>query len=544
MKKSTTLALAIGMLGSAGTFAMSSSPSVDEVAELQSSWVGEALEKQRRLDFNRPLSENSILGTHNTYNSEVYRSATRYLDPQQKHSIYDQLRLGARFIELDAHWTYKINGFDWGNDILLCHSSIGKNFGDVHVGCSLTDRPFRDGLAEVRTWLDENPDEVLIIMIEDHLEGQYDKLLSDLNSRLGDRMYQSGGGCHAIPADLTKADVLSAGKQAIVFKSGGTCSADSPVDPVVFTGLGSISRIWEDRTGVGALGEFFTGTAVSRIEAEDVVTEFASGRNIVNLDDMTHDDGRLEAAVWSWDVNQPNDWNGQDCGFQGADGRWGDDGCEFNFFFACENNSDGSWALSHYAGAWTDGAAACSALGDYSFSLPTNSADNAALKNAKGSVDQVWLNYNDRAVEGEWQSPGAQPLLNSTTFRELRDARSNLCLDVAGGDNNNGQNVRLWSCNGSDAQKWIYNASGQIKNVMGKCLDISGNDSNVHNGQSVQLWGCSTSAVDQSWNFSGGVLRNRVNSNIVMDAYGSNSGSDVGLWAHHGGDNQKWNWGN
>jgi len=108
------------------------------------------------------MSDNNTIGTHNTYNSKVYRTAVRYLYPQQKHSIYDQLRLGARFIELDAHWTYKTDGFDWGNEILLCHSGIGKSFGDVHVGCSLADRKLTDGLQEVRNWLDENPAEVII----------------------------------------------------------------------------------------------------------------------------------------------------------------------------------------------------------------------------------------------------------------------------------------------------------------------------------------------------------------------------------------------
>lgn len=542
MKLLKPLSLTLGVMASMSSVAMSSSPQTDPIGEFTNSWAGKALQSQRDLDLHEPMSTNSILGTHNTYNSEVYRDVDSYLDPQQKHSIYDQLRMGARFIELDAHWTYEIDGFDWGNDILLCHSGIGKNFGEVHVGCSLTDRPFRDGLAEVRNWLDENPTEVLIIMIEDHLEGQYGKLWEDLSSRLGDRMYASGGGCKGIPADLSKADVLSAGKQAIVFKSGGTCSADSPVDPVLFTSLGAISRIWEDRTNVAKLGEVFGGKAVDLITAEDVANEFKNGRNIVNLDDMNITDGRLAAAVWSWDKNEPNNHGGnQDCAVQWGNGRWDDASCDNNHFFACENTDDGSWNLSSYAGKWTEGEAACNALsGNYTFSVPTSSKDNQELKSAKGGNTHVWLNLNDRQVESNWQSPNGKGL-----FRELRDARANLCLDIESGHNNNGQNVRLWNCNGSNAQKWAYDAStGQLRNVMGKCLDISGNDDRVNEGQTIQLWGCSSSAKDQTWDFSGGVLRNRVNTDMVMDAFGSSSGADAGLWSHHGGNNQKWNWGN
>lgn len=123
MTMKTAITLSLGLAVSAGSLAMSSTPNHekkdDPIANFQSSWAGKALAMQRDLDLHEPMSQNNILGTHNTYNSEVYRDVDSYLDPQQKHSIYDQLRLGARFIELDAHWTYKIQGFDWGNDICL-----------------------------------------------------------------------------------------------------------------------------------------------------------------------------------------------------------------------------------------------------------------------------------------------------------------------------------------------------------------------------------------------------------------------------------------
>ncbi|WP_420589267.1 phosphatidylinositol-specific phospholipase C domain-containing protein [Bacterioplanoides sp.] len=540
MTMKTALTLAVGLAVSAGSSAMSSKPKSDPIGDFQSSWAGKALAMQRDLDIHEPLSENSILGTHNSYNSEVYRNATRYHDPQQKHSIYDQLRMGARFLELDAHWTYKIKGFDWGTDVLLCHSGIGKSIGDVHVGCSLTDRRLTEGLEEVRNWLNENPTEVIILYIEDHVDGEHGKLWDALNSKLGNKFYASNG-CKAIPNDLSEADVLQAGKQVVLFKDG-SCANNSSLANTAFTGLGGISRIWEDRTGIGALGEFFAGKAVNRIEAADVTREFKEGRNIVNLDDMTYNDGRIEAAIWSWDKNEPNNHGGnQDCAVQWGNGRWDDAYCTDQHYFACENQNDGSWSLSTYKGEWTQGEAACAALGgDYKFSVPTSSKDNENLKTAKGGNSHVWLNYNDRQVEGNWQNPKGKGI-----FRELRDARANLCLDVEGGHNNNGQNVRMWNCNGSNAQKWAYDAStGFLRNIMGKCLDISGNDDRVREGQTVQLWDCHTSAKDQTWNFSGGVLRNRVNTNMVMDAYGSGSGADAGLWSYHGGNNQKWNWGN
>jgi hypothetical protein len=539
MKLATTLALAVGMIGSASAFAMSSSPKADDIGEFQSSWAGKAAAMQRDLDLHEPITKNNILGTHNSYNSRAYRTATRYIDPQQKHSIYDQLRLGARFVELDAHWTYKINGLDWGNEILLCHSGIGKNFGDVHVGCSLSDRKLTEGLQEVRQFLDENPSEVIMLFIEDHVDGEYGKLWNALNSKLGGKMYASGG-CKNMPKDLSRADVLEAGKQ-IILRKDGACAGNTSLGNTAFTDFGGLNRIWEDATSVKKISDFFTGGEVKKVTSENVVEVFKKGGFIVNFDNMTHDDPRNAAAVWSWDVDQPNDWNGQDCGFQGENGRWGDEDCNGNYFFACENTEDGSWQLSNTTGAWTSGDSACAALGNsYEFSVPTSSKDNQDLKAIKNGNGKVWLNYNDRQVEGNWQTPKGKGI-----FRELRDGRSGLCLDIKGGKSVDGANVQVHSCHGGQNQKWVYDAStGLLRNAMGKCLDISGNDSNVRNSQSIQLWGCSTSAKDQTWDFSGGVLRNRVNTNIVMDAFGDYSGADAALYSYHGGSNQKWNWGN
>jgi len=370
----TTLAFSLGMLASAGALAMSSTPPSDPITDFQNSWAGKALAHQRSIDMNSPLADNSMLGSHNTYNSSVYSDPTRYLDPQQKHSIYDQLRIGARFVELDAHWTAHTHGWpwEWGTDLLLCHSGIGTEWGDLHVGCSLTDRRVSDGVQEVANWLNDNPQEVIILYFEDHTDGHHQELLNILNSKLNGKIYASNG-CKSIPSNLTKAQVRAAGKQVVLWKDGG-CSDNSGMKNLAFTGLGDIGRTWEDRTAVGAIGAFFTGGAVSRIESADVVQAFKNGVNIVNLDKLTYNDGRMAAGVWSWDNGEPNNYNGnQDCAVQWGNGRWDDADCNNNYHFACEDNN-GNWAISAWAGRWTDGAQACSQLGgSYHFAVPTNS---------------------------------------------------------------------------------------------------------------------------------------------------------------------------
>ncbi|NRA24027.1 MAG: hypothetical protein HRU08_06035, partial [Oleispira sp.] len=98
----------------------------DSIDDFNNSWAGKALAIQRILDNHSPIIDNNILGTHNTYNSEVYRSCNfsvgcRYADPQQKHSIKDQLRMGARFIEIDVHWTLKqLSIFNYRYRLLMC----------------------------------------------------------------------------------------------------------------------------------------------------------------------------------------------------------------------------------------------------------------------------------------------------------------------------------------------------------------------------------------------------------------------------------------
>lgn len=126
------------------------------------------------------------------------------------------------------------------------------------------------------------------------------------------------------------------------------------------------------------------------------------------------------------------------------------------------------------------------------------------------------------------------------TFRELKNAKTGLCMDVAGGNNANGTNVQQWQCNGSDAQKWKYDAAnGYLRNKMGRCLDNTGNTANNGN---IQIWDC-VDSNNLRFDWVGNTLRSRHNNNIAVDGYGSSNGANVGQWTHHGGTNQQWNWG-
>lgn len=382
--------------------AMSAAPQVqaDSIADFQNSWAGKAMAHQRTLDRYSPMKDNNIQGTHNSYNSEAYRDIDSYIDPQQKVSIYDQLRLGARFLELDVHWSTYADGWPWNwrQQLLLCH---GTQKNGTDFGCGLTDRKLTSGMNEIKNWLNENPGEVIILYIEDYSEGHHKDLYNQINDRIGNKIYASGG-CVDVPDTLTKDQVLNAGKQVVLWKDKG-CANYGPLYSVAFSGLGNIDRIWEDATTNGWIAGIFNG-GVDRLSASDVREAYATGANIVNLDDMSVNDSRLKAGIWSWGENEPNNAGGEDCAHQRSDGRWNDISCDRTYFYACQSNNDDTWAISNYDGSWSDGDAACENLGNYRFSVPTNSLENEKLKAAKGGIDDVWLNYHDRSTEGEWQA--------------------------------------------------------------------------------------------------------------------------------------------
>ncbi|MFT5694607.1 MAG: hypothetical protein ACI9QQ_000582 [Myxococcota bacterium] len=485
----------------------------DGIDDFNNSWAGQALISQRLLDLDAPLAENNIVGSHNSFNSAAYTTATSYLDPNQIDSIFNQLRMGARAVEFDVHWTAKTEGpFDFPDRLLLCHGTAG------HVGCSFDDRYFAEGLDEISAWLGtaSSIDQVLILHIEDHMDGQHGEAFNQVNARFGNKVYASGG-CSNIPSNVSKADVLAAGKNVVIWNEGG-CSGDANWNGMVFTGLGGLSRVWEDSTVIGGIGG--AGASISDV---DLINYFATGTNIVDLDQLHQNDNRLPAAVWTWEVNEPNNFGGiEHCAIQNGNGRWNDDDCSLQSVFACENTNTGSWAVSAMSDSWGVGSFACASLGaEYQFSVPTNSQDNQALKLAKENAGQsfVWMNHDDRDVEGMWGTSstadafydaGALTLLAGQSVRGINrllkmEGDCNLVVysvedvggvQIVGGD--------LWNSGTANAGSGCYTEFQSDGNLV------------VYDGGGAPLWFSST---------SGSELRLQEDGNVVIY-----SGGGGALW--------------
>ncbi|WP_430461896.1 ricin-type beta-trefoil lectin domain protein [Thalassolituus sp. LLYu03] len=113
-----------------------------------------------------------------------------------------------------------------------------------------------------------------------------------------------------------------------------------------------------------------------------------------------------------------------------------------------------------------------------------------------------------------------------------------LCLDVAGGWTWNGTNVQSYTCNGSKAQRWYYDAStGYLRSALntGKCLDNGGQ---MFDGGKAVLWSCNGN--NMRWDRSGNRLLPRLNAGFALTADGSSASSDVRVRTGSASVRQQW----
>ncbi len=398
-----------------------------DVSDYKESWEYKALALQSKIDLYAPLGEASFVTTHNSFNAGVYSRNGSYADPNQKLSLYDQLEIGVRAVELDVHYTFSSSGlwpWQWkfGQKLKLSH---GRGDWGTHPN----DRLLSEGLAEIRSWLNQNPDEVVIVYMEDQLEGRYDKAISELDRHVGDLVYKPSG-CQSLPMDLTKAEVLDAGKQLLLI--GGNCATSAWANTVFYGHFSStedldrfepypecrvgdrgadylqthLVRVYEDSTRLSA----FFGDPGPRISAGDAAEMTQCGIGAIGLDQVVPFDARLRAQIWSWGQNEPNNVGGEDCAVQRGDGRFNDISCNRLRHVACRDPETRAWYITAGTYRWAEATGAVEEEfpgQELVFDVPKSGYENAQLHGLKRTlgISEVWLNYSDRDVEGQWR-PG------------------------------------------------------------------------------------------------------------------------------------------
>ncbi len=405
-----------------------------DVAGHRCTWLHEALLLQERLDRDMPLGETQWHSTHNSFNAAAY-TGVGYFDFNQQVSIRDQLTLGIRKLELDAHW-YQSDAAGTKAPV-LCHAQGADLF---HLGCTSKARPFADGVAEIVDFLTSpgSEDAVVIVGVEDVLEEPnaatgsrpvpeaHDQVVAIFESLLGDELYRpaADGACHPLPLDLTKNAVRAAGAR-VVLASG--CGAGATWPTVFFDETGrkkgndgftpypdcesayfsaddyatKWARVWQDSTFLSSLVD----PDVEPIDATTLAAMRGCPLNEVALDQLRPDDERATAMIWSWAPGEPRPADGARCAASAADGHFVPRDCGVEQRVACRLG--GEWRISQAVVSWAEADDACVAeLGaDAHLDTPVSGYDNERLGDAKrgAAAPEIWLGYRDATGRGTWE---------------------------------------------------------------------------------------------------------------------------------------------
>ena len=351
-------------------------PKVDrrKVTAHEKSELHDALALQYELGSSLPFRETPWLGTHNSFNSASEMVTPSQTDSNQQLSLTDQLRIDMRSLELDVHWFL-------GRPV-LCHA---RSSAEMHAGCSV-ERLYEEGLREIAGWLDRHPDQVILLYVEDHLEeaAAFDATAAATERALGEFIYRPAKSCQGFDAAPTRDDVRDAGAQVILISScaAGTAWGGLAYDDAErarneggeFTGCpgyqGILKRFFEDSTGLSAGLAFAGGEPMDAGLTPDVVAEMVRcGVDLLGFDQILPDDGRLEAAVWTWSEGQPGAGK---CAAQTADG-WRAVSCKkAKLPYACRAGS-----------GWTIAARACE-----TFDVPRTGYDARKLTDALAAAGE------------------------------------------------------------------------------------------------------------------------------------------------------------
>jgi glucoamylase len=89
------------------------------------------------------------------------------------------------------------------------------------------------------------------------------------------------------------------------------------------------------------------------------------------------------------------------------------------------------------------------------------------------------------------------PSVVKVKYRGAAPIRGNggMCIDDAGANTNNGNPIQISTCNGTNAQSWMWNSGDGSLSVLGKCMDVTGGG--TANGTQIQLWDCNGTGAQQ-----------------------------------------------
>ncbi|RCG31444.1 hypothetical protein DQ384_10355 [Sphaerisporangium album] len=115
---------------------------------------------------------------------------------------------------------------------------------------------------------------------------------------------------------------------------------------------------------------------------------------------------------------------------------------------------------------------------------------------------------------------------------------NNKCIDVPNSNFSDGVPLQMYTCNGTNAQRWTF-TGGTLRTQNNKCMDVAWGSRD--NGAVIQIATCSGNAAQQFVLSGAGDLVNpQSNKCVDIDAWNANNGARLIQWECHGGANQKW----
>src|SRR6201992_2601481 len=112
-----------------------------------------------------------------------------------------------------------------------------------------------------------------------------------------------------------------------------------------------------------------------------------------------------------------------------------------------------------------------------------------------------------------------------------------LCLDDRGASTANFNPVQVYTCNGTNAQKWTVGSNGSLQ-TLGKCLDVYA--AGTANGTTVDLYDCNGTGAQVWQPQSNGTLVNPASGKCLDDTGHGGSGTQVQIWSCTDSTNQQW----
>lgn len=410
------------------------------------------LDLQGQIDNFAPFSKTLWAGAHNGYASYSWSKGT-YTDVNQYYSPKSLLSRGIREMEFDI---YPEGTFD--STPMLCHNSLENK-----ALCSSFHAKLSEGLDDLKSFLQANPDEVVLLKIEAYKHNDH----NNWHNKIGERLQNDIGDYLLLPSDwgypdkscaslpvshLTKRDILAAGKQIVAVVQ----TPRDHSDLCSYHSAGNYSKFWNtvfigvdafDSSGNLKSNQPFCQNGNDKCVSNDQTSHYNARNMTVVIDDATqlNTDGpsssktgskvmsswakkgaqilelalveanntsaasgyganevQIEDYIWSWKANRPNG-NG-DCASLENDDAIADKACTTYQYHACVDE-DRNWKLSSEKGTWHMGFASCKALGGtYTFGMPFNAYEQVQLLNVIGSSSENhWVNYY-KAFDDFWLS--------------------------------------------------------------------------------------------------------------------------------------------